>query len=58
MDGSPAITDLTVTKKAWKNLTLSDENCVLAFDILIICSDCRSKHNLHKILKFECLLAN
>ena len=58
MEGSPAITQLTVTKKAWKNLTLSDENCVLAFDILLICSDHRSKHNLHIILKFESLLAN
>jgi len=47
-----------VTKKAWKNLTLSDENCVLAFDILLICSDYRSKNNLHIILKFESLLAN
>jgi len=53
MDGRPAITHLTVTKKALKNLTLSDENCVLAFDILLICSDYRSKHNLHIILKFE-----
>jgi len=53
MDGSPAITHLTETKKALKNLTLSDENCVLAFDILLVCSDYRSKHNLHIILKFE-----
>jgi len=58
MEGSPPITHLTVTKKAWKNLTLSDENCVLAFDIILICSDYRSKHNLHIILKFESLLAN
>ena len=58
MEGSPAIKHLTVTKKAWKNLTLSDDNCVLAFDILLICSDYRSKHNLHIILKFESLLAN
>jgi len=58
MDGSPAITNLSVTNKAWKNLTLSDENCVLAFDIFLICSDYRSKHNLHIILKFESLLAN
>jgi len=54
MDGSPAITHLSVTK----NLTLSDENCVLAFDILLICSYYRSKHNLHIILKFGGLLAN
>jgi len=58
MDGSPIITYLSVTKNARKNLTLSDENCVLAFDILLICSDYRSKHNLHIILKFESLLAN
>jgi len=58
MDGSPAITNLSVTKKAWKNLTVSDENCVLAFDTLLICSDYRCKHNLHIILKFESLLAN
>jgi len=57
MDGIPAITHLSVTKKAWKNRTLSDENCVLAFDILLICSDNRSKHNLHIILKFGGLLA-
>ena len=58
MDGCPAITHLTVTKKAWKNRTLSDENCVLAFDLLLICSDYRTKHNLHIILKFVCLFAN
>ena len=57
MDGSPAITNLSVTKKAWKNLIPSDENCELAFDIHLICSDYRSKHNLHIILKFRCLLA-
>jgi len=57
MDGSPAITHISVTKEEWKNLTLSDENCVLAFDILLICSDYRSNHNLHIILKFGCLLA-
>jgi len=34
-----------------------DENCLLAFDILLICSDNRSKHNLHIILKFGGLLA-
>jgi len=57
MDGSPAITHLSVTKKAWKNLALSDENCVLPFDILLISSDYKSKHNLHIILKFEtCIL--
>jgi len=57
MDGSPAITNLSVTKKAWKNLTKSDENCVLAFDIFLICSEYRSKHNLHMILKFGSLLS-
>jgi len=57
MDGSPAITHLSVTNKAWKNLTQIDENCVLAFDILLICSDYRSRHNLHLILKFGGLLA-
>jgi len=56
MDGSPAITHLTVTKKAWKNLTQSDEKCVLSFDILLMCSDYRSKHNLHIILNFGGLL--
>jgi len=57
MDGSPAITHLSVTKKAWKNLTQSEENCVLVFDILLICSDYRSKYNLNIILKFGGLLA-
>jgi len=57
MDGIPAITPQAVRKKAWKNLTQSDENCVLWFDILLICSDYRSKHNLHIILKFGSLLA-
>jgi len=38
-----------------KYLTQSDEICVLAFDILISCSDYRSKQKLHKILKFGCL---
>jgi len=57
MDGSPAITHLSVTKKAWKNLTHNDQNCVLVFDILLICSDHKSKHNLHIILKFGSLLA-
>jgi len=57
MDGSRAITHLSVTKMAWKNLSKSDENCVLAFDIILICSDYRSKHNLHIILKFGSLLA-
>jgi len=33
------------------------ENCVFPFDILLICSDYRSKHNLHIILKFTCLQA-
>ena len=56
MDKSPAITHLSVTKKAWKNLTQSDENCVLAFDILLICSDYRSKHSLQIILKLGSLL--
>jgi len=55
--GSPAITHLTVTKKAWENLSLSNENCVFAFDILLMSSDYRSKHSLHIILKFEILLA-
>ena len=58
MDGSPAITHLSVTKKAWKNPIQSDENCVLVFDIFLICSDYRSYHNLHTILKFGSLLAN
>jgi len=57
MDGSPAITPQSMTKKAWKNLTQSDENCVLAFDIILIFSDYRSKHNLHIILKFGGFLA-
>jgi len=48
---------LSVTKKACKILSQSDENCVLVFDILLICSDYRSKHNLHIILKFGSLLA-
>jgi len=56
-DGSRAITHLYATKKAWKNLTQSDEKCILAFDILLICSDYRSKHNLHIILKFGYLHA-
>ena len=56
MDGSPAITHECVTKKAWKNLTQNDENCLLVFDILLISSDYRSKHNLHIILKFGSLL--
>jgi len=34
-----------------KCLTQSDENCVLAFDI-IIRSDYKCKHNFHIILKF------
>jgi len=34
-----------------------DENCLLASDILLICSDNRSKHNMHIILKFGGLLA-
>jgi len=34
-----------------------DENCILAFDILLICSDHRCKRNLHIILKFGCLHA-
>jgi len=58
MEEIPAITHLSVTKKAWKNLTLSDEKCLLAFDILLICSDYRSKHNLNIIVKFGSLLAN
>jgi len=57
MDVSPSITHLSVTKKAWKNLTQSDDNCVLAFDILLICSDYRSKHNLQIIFNFRSLLA-
>jgi len=57
MDGSRAITHLSVKKKAWKNLKQSDENCVMAFDILLMCSDYRSKHNLNIILKFGSLLA-
>ena len=35
-----------------KYLTQSDENYVLAFDILHICSEYGSKNNSHKILKF------
>ena len=54
-DGSRVITHLSETKKAWKNLTQSDENCVLPFDILVICSYYRSKYKLHIILKFGCL---
>jgi len=38
-----------------KYLTQSDENYVLAFDILYICSLYRSKHNLHIILNFGSL---
>jgi len=45
-------------EEGMENLTRSDVNFVLAFDILLICSDYRSKHNLHIILKFESLLAN
>ena len=56
-DWNRAITQLSVTKKVWKNYTQSDDNCLLAFDILIICSDCRSKLNLYIILKFGCLHA-
>ena len=52
-----AITNLSATKKAWKKRTQIDENCVLPFDILLICSDYRSEHNLHIILKFGCLHA-
>jgi len=44
-------------EEAWKNLTQSDENCVLLFDIILISSDYRSKHNFHIILKFGSLLA-
>jgi hypothetical protein len=57
MVGCPAITHLYVTKNAWKILTHSDENCVLAFEILLICSDYRSKHNMHIILKFGSFLS-
>ena len=57
MDGSPPITPQSVTKEAWKNPTQSDGNCVLAFDILLISSDYRSKHNLHIILKFRSFFA-
>jgi len=57
MDGRPAITHLSVTKNAWKNLTQSDENCVLVFDIILIYIVYRSKHNLHIILNFGSLLA-
>jgi len=35
VDGSPAITHLPMTKKAWKNLTQIDESCILAFDIFL-----------------------
>jgi len=56
-DWSRAITHLSATKKAWKNLTQCDENYILAFDIYLICSDYRCKHNLHIILKFWCLHA-
>jgi len=45
-------------EEGMEKLTLSNENSVLAFDILLICSDYMSKHNLHIILKFESLLAN
>jgi len=38
-----------------KCLTQSDENCVFAFDILLICFDYRSKHNLRITMKFRCL---
>jgi len=48
---SRAIPHLSATKKAWKNLTQSDENCLLAFDILLTCCDYRSKYNLHIIMK-------
>ena len=34
-----------------------DENCLLAFDIILISSDYRSKHNMHIIMKFGFLLA-
>jgi len=48
----------TYDEDCMEKLTLSNENCVLAFDILLICSDYMSKHNLHIILKFESLPAN
>ena len=56
-DWSRAITHLSATKKAWKNFTQCNENCILAFDILLICSDYRCKHNFHIIMKFGCLHA-
>jgi len=56
-DGSRAITHPSTMKKAWKNLSQSDGNCVLALDIFLIRSDYRSKLNLHIILKFGCLHA-
>jgi len=40
-----------------KYLTQCDESCVFAFDILLICSDYRSKQNLHIVQKFGCLHA-
>jgi len=33
-----------------ENSTWSNENCVYTSDIRLICTDFRSKHNLHKIL--------
>jgi len=39
IDGSRVITHLSATSKTWNNFKQSDENCVLAFDILLICSD-------------------
>ena len=53
MDGSPAITHLSVTKKAWKKVT----KIVYWRLTHLICSDNRSKHNLHIILKLGGLLA-
>ena len=42
-DGSRVIMHQSATKEAWKNLKQCDENCVLAFDILLIGCDYRSK---------------
>jgi len=44
-------------RRRHRKILQSDEYCLLAFDIFLICSDYRSKHNLHIILKFGCLHA-
>jgi len=40
------------------SITPSDEICVLAFDIILICCDYGSKRNLFIILKFVYLHSN